>query len=72
MIDGRTKAGQELEIINRVNNHGGFSIFWITANQKRACAGMRLQESGRMEVTPKGYPWSDAIILPEPTKEMDK
>ena len=39
MIDGRTKAGQELEIINRVNNHGGFSIFWITANQKERVQG---------------------------------
>ena len=61
-MDKRTKEGREQEIIDYVNSNGGFSIFWITDNQKRAAAAMRLQNNGILVVTPHIYPWSYARI----------
>ena len=37
-IDLRTREGNEKEVIRQVLEFGGFSIFWVTENQKRACA----------------------------------
>lgn len=57
-LDMRTAKDQEQDVINYVKKHGGFSIFWVTDNQKRACAATRLVESGRIVRIPdNGYPW---------------
>ena len=42
MTDLRTKAGREEEIIQKIIDSGGLSIFWATENQARACAIDRL------------------------------
>ena len=62
-MDGRTREAFEAEVLKQVRDYHGFSIFWITANRQLAAAGTRLVDSGTIEVTPKGYPWSDAKII---------
>lgn len=59
--DRRTRAGQEREIIERIAKYGGFSVFWITENQKRAHAADRLENAGVIyrdnDDGPHLFPW---------------
>ena len=56
-VDYRTREGCEREVLNAVQKDGGFSIFWITENQKRAYAGTRLVNDGRIIRTGGDFPW---------------
>lgn len=56
-INGGTREGQEDEVIGQVLKHGGFSVFWATAHQKRAHAIERLQNTGRIVRDGGDYPW---------------
>lgn len=56
-VDYRTKAGQETEVLAQVEKHGGFSVFWVTENQKRAHAAERLQERGAIIRDGGAFPW---------------
>ena len=44
----RTRAGQERSVIEQIRESGGFSIFWATETQRRACAIERLQKRGEI------------------------
>jgi hypothetical protein len=61
-MDKRTQEGQEEIIIDYVKRNGGFTIFWVTANKKRAHAAMRLEQSGRLIKTRLGFPNFKATI----------
>ncbi len=71
-INGRTREGAEQAILAIIDAAGGefcTTIFWITANQKRACAAQRLVDGERIHAdNSRGYP---TIILtrmtPSPT-----
>lgn len=56
-IDYRTKEGREEEVLAQVLKHGGFSVFWVTENQKRAHAAERLQNRGVIVREGGAYPW---------------
>ena len=62
VVDKRTREGQEYLVLEQIKKYGGFSIFWITENQKRAHAATRLDLRGVITVTPKQFPWSSAAI----------
>jgi hypothetical protein len=65
MIDLRTREGQEAQILAKVRLHGGFSIFWITETQRRACAADRLVRYGRIVPGKEcGYPWCSWRLAP--------
>ena len=55
--DYRTKEGQEAEVLAQVEKHGGFSVFWVTENQKRAHAAERLQDRGAIIRDGGSFPW---------------
>ena len=59
--DGRTSDGQDRMALAFIQQYKIVSIFWITANQRRACAVQRLQDSGvimRMKNKRRdNYPW---------------
>lgn len=59
MLDGRTREGYERQVLQQVMAHGGFSIFWVTENQKRAHAAERLVKEGRIVRTGGSYPWME-------------
>jgi len=40
--DLRTKKGREVEVLEQVYVYGGFTVFWGTELDKRACAIDRL------------------------------
>ncbi len=61
-MDKRTQEGQEEMILDYVRKHGGFTIFWVTENQKRAHAAMRLEQSGRLITTRLGFPNFKATV----------
>jgi len=63
--DGRTREGQKELIRRAVRVHKGYSIFWITETQKRACAATAMVESGELITTPDRYPWIRAEIKEE-------
>ena len=60
-IDLRTREGREREVLEQVRQFGGFTVFWVTANQKRAWAADRLTTDGRIVCEPShakhAYPW---------------
>jgi hypothetical protein len=56
-IDCRTKEGQEAAVLAQVEKHGGFSVFWVTENQKRAHAAERLQDRGAIIRDGGAFPW---------------
>jgi len=60
--DRRTKSGQEREILQKIIDNGGFSIFWVTAHQMRANAATRLEESGTIIRGKDNYPWCKYTI----------
>ena len=65
-IDERTREGQEQLVINQVKAHGGFSVFWVTENQKRAHAASRLSERGVLVETRKAvFPWHALKVVDE-------
>lgn len=55
--DLRTKIGQELSVIKQIRDDGGFSIFWATETQRRACAIERLQKRGEIRRVGGDYPF---------------
>ncbi len=53
-----TREGREQEVLDYVRKHKGFSIFWVTGNQMRACAAVRLEKAGRIKTSRKReFPW---------------
>lgn len=53
-----TRDWWEAQVLNKVREDGGFSIFWITANQFRAHAANRLEEAGKITRIEIGqFPW---------------
>ncbi len=44
--NANTREGNEAIVLQRVRECGGFSVFWATDNQKRACAIVRLENAG--------------------------
>jgi hypothetical protein len=55
--DLRTRAGQEISVIEQIRDDGGFSIFWATETQRRACAIDRLQKRGEIRRVGGSYPF---------------
>ena len=55
-LDLRTKAGREQELINQIEECGGFSVFWITVVPQRAFALMRLENAGIVKTKTERYP----------------
>ena len=53
----RTRAGQERSVIEQIREDGGFSIFWATETQRRACAIERLQKRGDIRRIGGNYPF---------------
>ena len=49
VADSRTINEQDRIALAFIKQHKVVSIFWITANQRRACAVQRLQDSGVIE-----------------------
>jgi len=49
---------RESEVLNQIETHGGFSVFWATEFQSRAKTIDRLSNDGLIERVPGGqYPW---------------
>jgi len=62
-FDLRTTKGRKQEILDQIQQYGGFSIFWITENKLRACVGDQMQKSGEIITdNSKGFPWIAATI----------
>ena len=58
-LDLRTREGREDEVRRQVRDFGGFSVFWVTENERRAQAADRLimrREIIRNEPD-TGFPW---------------
>lgn len=69
ILDGRTREGAEQEILHEIDAAGGVfgtSIFWITANRKRAAAATRLIERGVIDADNSGgYPGIELFRVAE-------
>ena len=53
-----TRNGREAEVLGKIEAEKGFTVFWATENQKRACAITRLEKAGRISRIEIGqYPW---------------
>lgn len=51
------------QIREQIRQHGGFSIWWITANQRRAKAATQMRESGEILTdNDAGFRWVPARI----------
>lgn len=61
-LDLRTREGQEELVLRQLREHGGFSIFWVTDNQKRACAAQRLRDSKRIIPLDSQYPFCKYVV----------
>jgi hypothetical protein len=63
--DLRTRKGRELEVLRQVKVWGGFTVFWVTEVQSRACAADRLIQ--RKAIVPgrskRPYPWCSWTIV---------
>jgi len=57
--DLRTRQGRREEILEQIQQHGGFSIFWIADNRVRASVAQKMQDSGEIVTDTKtcGFPW---------------
>ena len=55
--NGKTYAGQVKEILNQVKRNNGFSIFWVTENNKRASVATDIVNAGVIEPVASEYPW---------------
>jgi hypothetical protein len=60
----RTRAGQEQSVIEQIRDEGGFSIFWATETQRRACAIERLQKRGEIRRVGGSYPFCKYELVP--------
>lgn len=59
-------------MINQVKAHGGFSVFWVTENQKRAHAASRLSERGVLVKTrDAAFPWHALKVVEEQNVNKD-
>jgi hypothetical protein len=65
-LDRRTRSGRRKEILDHIQLHEGFSIFWITEHRLRAVVGMEMQKTGEIITDNKtyGYPWIGVKISP--------
>jgi hypothetical protein len=63
--DLRTRAGRRKEIIDKIQRHRGFSIFWVTDNHLRAVVAEEMERAGEIVTDNKthGFPWLGAKIL---------
>lgn len=68
--DLRTREGRRNEILDQIEECGGFSIFWVTENHLRACVAEGMQESGEIITDNKthGFPWIGAKISKQDTR----
>lgn len=57
-----TREGREAEILDRIREYDGVTVFWVTDNQKRAHAMDRLETSGRVIRQGGSFPWMTYII----------
>lgn len=64
----------EREVMKRVRENGGFTVFWVTETQSIAEAATRLIDQGKIvRKTGEGFgrfPWCGYDITPEPTAPM--
>ena len=60
----RTRAGQEISVIEKIRDDGGFTIFWATETQRRACAIERLQKRGEIRRVGGSYPFCKYELVP--------
>ena len=60
--DARTTKGQIKEILRQVRIHGGYSIFWITSNPKRASIATDMVDAGVIISNGGSYPWCSMVI----------
>lgn len=61
--DLRTRSGRRREIVNQIETHNGFSIFWVTENNLRATVAQEMQNRGEIVVNKsRGFPWYDVTI----------
>lgn len=60
----RTRSGQEQSVIEQIREDGGFSIFWATETQRRACAIERLQKRGDIRRIGGNYPFCKYELVP--------
>ena len=61
--DLRTRSGQEKSVIEQIREDGGFSIFWATETQRRACAIERLQKRGEIRRVGGSYPFCNYELV---------
>ena len=65
---GQTVHGQIRNILNQVERYGGYSIFWITENNKRASIATDMVDAGLIvKDKDTGYPWCSMKINYENT-----
>lgn len=65
-MDGRTREGQDSMVIEKIQGDGGFSIFWATETQRRACAIERLQKRGDILSVGGDYPFCKYVLTAKP------
>ena len=71
--DGRTVRGQIREILLQVKRHGGYSIFWVTSNNKRASIATAMIDAGLIGEDKKTeYPWCSMKINYEVSSDERK
>lgn len=58
-VESRRGETPEAEVLRQVRKFGGFSVFWITANRKRAAAGDSLRRTGAIlpAESRSPFPW---------------
>lgn len=65
-MDLRTRKGREEEVLAKVKENRGFSIFWATENAARTAAIERLQGRGKIKPVLGGeYPWCGYRVVTE-------
>lgn len=53
-----SEFGEMKHILRLAQKRTRVSVFWITENQERARAMVKLQKSGAVQIIKEGYPWS--------------
>lgn len=57
----RIRKGSEAEVLLQVRTYGGFTVFWASEMQRRARTLDDMVRRGLIIVTPRDFPWSDAV-----------